>query len=214
MNIGVLGSGRVGQALGKKLAEVGHQVMLGTRDPGKLMDWKAQAGGNARIGSVAEAAAFGEILFSAIRGSATLSALAQAGEANLNGKILIDVSNSIVRSEGALVTMAVENTDSLAEQIQRTYPLVKVVKTLNTVGAAVMVNPRQLADGEHDLLISGNDADAKAQVVQFLTASFGWRHVIDLGDITTARGAEMYVMLWLRLLAAFGTPLFNIKIVR
>ncbi len=214
MRIGILGSGRVGQALGSKLAEAGHEVMVGSREPGKLNDWKAKAGGNARTGSLAEAAAFGEILFSALPGSAVLSALALAGEANLNGKILIDVSNSLNRSEGAPTTMSVVNTDSLAEQIQRTYPQVKVVKTLNTVGAAVMVNPRQLADGDHDLFISGNDAEVKAEVTQLLTAGLGWRHVTDLGDITTARGAEMYMMLWIRLLSAFKTPLFNIKIVR
>ncbi len=214
MKIGRLGSGRVGQGLGSKLVEAGYEVMVGSRDPGKLNEWKAKAGGNARTGSLAETAAFGEILFSAFPGSATLSALAQAGEANLNGKILIDVSNSLNRSEGAPTTMLVVNTDSLAEQIQRTYPNVKVVKSLNTVGVAVMVNPRQLADGEHDLFISGNDAEAKAQVTQLLTQALGWRHVTDLGDITTARGAEMYMMLWIRLLAAFKTPVFNIKIVR
>ena len=214
MRIGILGSGRVGQALGKKLVEIGHEVMLGTRDPEKLKDWKSQVGENGHTGSLSEAATFGEILFSAFPGSATLNALAQAGEANLNGKVLIDVSNSLIRSEGKPTTMFVSNTDSVAEQIQRAYPQVKVVKTLNTLGVGVMVNPRQLADGDHDIFISGNDAEAKAQVVQLLTGEFGWRRVTDLGDITTARGAEMYMMLWIRLLATFGTPVFNIKIVR
>ncbi len=214
MRIGILGSGKVGQLLGGKFAEAGYEVMLGSRDPRKLNEWKSKAGGNARTGSLAEAAAFGEILFSAFPGSATLSALSQAGEQNLNGKILIDVSNSLSRSEGVPATMLVENTDSIAEQIQRAYPRVKVVKTFNTVAAAVMVNPRQLADGEHDLFVSGNDAEAKAQVTQLLMQGLGWRHVIDLGDITTARGSEMYIMLWVRLWSALGTPLFNIRIVR
>ncbi len=214
MKIGILGSGRVGKNLGNKLVEVGYEVMLASRDPGKLKDWQLQAGENAHTGSLAETAAFGEILFSALPGSAVLNALSEAGEGSLSGKILIDVSNSLNRSEGAPTTMLVTNTDSLAEQIQRTYPQTKVVKTLNTVGAAVMTNPRQLADGDHDLFISGNDADAKAQVIQLLTQGFGWRRVFDLGDITTARGAEMYMMLWIRLLTALGTPLFNIKLVR
>ncbi len=132
----------------------------------------------------------------------------------MNGKILIDLCNTVIFSEGKPTTLHVANTDSLAEQIQRAYPQVKVVKTLNTVGSSVMVNPRQVANGKHDLFISGNDADAKARVTQLLTSWFGWRHVIDLGDITTARSAEMYFILWNNIRVKLGTPLFNIKIVQ
>jgi predicted dinucleotide-binding enzyme len=199
MKVGVFGSGMVGQAIGGKAAELGHEVMVGTRNPAKLQDWLRKVGGSARVGSLAETAAHGEILFNATNGGGSLEALALAGEANLNGKILIDISNPLDFSHGMPPTLLVSNTDSLGEQIQRAYPQVKVVKTLNTVTASLMVNPRQLADGDHHLFVSGNDADAKIQVVNLLTTWFGWKHIIDLGDITTARSTEMYLPIWLRL---------------
>ena len=214
MKVGVFGSGMVGQAIGGKMAELGHEVIMGTRNPAKLQDWLGKMGGNARVGSLAEAAAHGEILFNATNGRGSLEALALTGEANLNGKILIDISNPLDFSHGMPPTLLVSNTDSLGEQIQRTYPQVKVVKTLNTVGASIMINPRQLADGDHHLFVSGNDAEAKAQVIQVLTAWFGWRHIVDLGDITTARATEMYLPIWLRLRGALGTVLFNVKVVK
>ena len=214
MKVGVFGSGTVGQAIGGKVAELGHEVMVGTRNPDKLQDWLGKVGGNAQVGSLAEAAAYGEILFLATNGSGSLEALALAGETNLNGKILIDISNPLDFSHGMPPMLFVSNTDSLGEQIQRAYPQVKVVKTLNTVTASLMVNPRQLADGDHHLFVSGNDADAKAQVVNLLTTWFGWKQVIDLGDIATARGTEMYLPIWLRLWGALGTGLFNVKVVK
>ncbi|MCL4265009.1 MAG: NAD(P)-binding domain-containing protein [Anaerolineae bacterium] len=214
MKIGVFGSGIVGQTIAGKVAELGHDVMVGTRDPAKLQDWPGKIGGNVRVGSLAEAAAHGEILFNATNGGGSLEALALAKEANLNGKILIDIANPLDFSQGMPPTLFVSNTDSLGEQIQHTYPQVKVVKTLNTVTASLMVNPQQLADGDHHLFVSGNDADAKAQVVHLLTSWFGWRQIIDLGDITTARGTEMYLPIWLRLWGALGTGLFNIKVVK
>jgi predicted dinucleotide-binding enzyme len=214
MRVGILGAGRVAQALGSKLVEVGQDVMLGARDPLKLQEWQVKSGGKGKVGSLEDAASHGEILVIAVKGIAALDVLAQAGESRMNGKILIDLSNSVIFSEGMPTTLLVANSDSLAEQIQRTYPQVKVVKTLNTVGSSVMVNPRQVADGEHDLFVSGNDADAKAQVTQLLTSWFGWRHVIDLGDITSARSAEMYFILWNNIRVKLGTPLFNIKIVQ
>ncbi len=214
MKIGILGAGRVGQALGGKLASVGNQVMLGTRDPSKLTDWLNKMGANAKVGSFIETAAFGEILFNATSASASLDVLKQAGEVNLRGKILIDLANPMQFSPGKPVTLFIANTDSLAEQIQRAYPNTKVVKTLNTVSALLMADPSQLANGDHDLFISGNDAQAKAQVTQLLQEWFGWQHVNDLGDITSARAAEMYEMLWARLRNLFGTGIFNIKVVR
>ncbi len=214
MKVGVFGSGMVGKAIGGKVAELGHALMVGTRDTAKLQDWLGQTGRNARVGSFAETAAHGEILFNATNGSGSLQALALAGEEHLNGKILIDVSNPLDFSHGMPPTLLVSNADSLGEQIQRAYPQVKVVKTLNTVTASLMVNPGQLADGDHHIFVSGNDAEAKAQVVDLLTGWFGWRHVIDLGDITTARGPEMYLPIWLRLWGALGTGLFIVKIVQ
>ncbi len=188
--------------------------MIGTRNPAKLQDWLGKVGANAMVGSLAQAAAYGEILFNATNGGGSLEALALAGEANLNGKILIDISNPLDFSRGMPPTLFVSNTDSLGEQIQRAYPQVKVVKTLNTVTASLMVNPRQLANGDHHVFVSGNDAGAKAHVVNLLTTWFGWQHVIDLGDITTARGPEMYLPIWLRLWGALGIGLFNVKVVK
>lgn len=214
MKVGILGSGMVGQAIGSKVAGLGHEVMLGTRDLTKLQDWLGHVGGNARVSSFAETAAHGELLFNATSGGGSLQALSLAGEANLNGKILVDISNPLDFSHGMPPSLFVSNTDSLGEQIQRAYPNVKVVKTLNTVTASLMVNPRQLADGEHHIFVSGNDAEAKAQVVTLLSTWFGWKYIIDLGDITTARGTEMYLPIWLRLWGALGTGMFNIQVVK
>ena len=214
MKVGIFGSGMVGQTIGSKVAELGHAVMMGTRNPAKLQEWLGKAGGNARVGSLAEAAAHGEILFNATNGNGSLEALALAGEANLNGKILVDISNPLDFSHGMPPVLFVSNSDSLGEQIQRAYPQVKLIKTLNTVTASLMVNPRQLADGDHHIFVSGNDVDAKLYVVDLLKTWFGWRNILDLGDITTARGTEMYLPIWLRMWSALGTGLFNIKIVK
>lgn len=222
MKIGILGSGIVGQTLGTKLIERGHDVILGTRNPdataekrgfGKsLGEWTQASGG--RLGTFAQAAAHGDVVINATAGTASLQALQLAGGQHLAGKILIDVSNPLDFSKGMPPTLTVCNTDSMGEQIQRAYPEVKVVKTLNTVNANVMVNPAQVGNGDHHLFVSGNDADAKQKVTGWLKDWFGWKEVIDLGDITTARGAEMVLALWIRIMSALGTPFFNYRIVR
>jgi predicted dinucleotide-binding enzyme len=143
-----------------------------------------------------------------------MEALRLAGEEQLRGKILIDISNPLDFSNGMPPTLFVLNDNSLGEQIQSAFPEVKVVKTLNTLSAPLMVNPGLLAEGEHHLFVSGNDAEAKAEVTQYLKQWFGWKHVIDLGDITTARGTEMLLPVWLRLWGALGTQMFNFKIVQ
>ncbi len=225
MKIGVLGTGMVGQALSGKMVELGHDVMVGTRDvTGTLARtephpygfpafsvWLKQNPG-VKVATLADAAQHGEIVINATNGVSSIEALRQAGETNLNGKILIDVANPLDFSQGAPPTLSISNTDSLGEQIQRAFPQVKVVKALNTVTASLMVNPRQLADGDHHMFVSGNDTDAKAQVINILTTWFGWKHIIDLGGITTARGTEMYLPIWLRLWGALGTGMFNVKI--
>jgi predicted dinucleotide-binding enzyme len=127
--------------------------------------------------------------------------------------VLIDIANPLDFSKGMPPTLSVCNTDSLGEQIQRAFPQVKVVKTLNTMNANLMVNPALLS-GDHDVFVSGNDPAAKAQVTNFLKQQFGWKSVIDLGDITTARGVEMTLPIWLNLFGVLQTPLFNFKIVR
>lgn len=223
MKIGIVGSGVVGQTLGAKLVERGEDVVLGTRSPenlenkrgmgAPLKDWLEKTGDKARIASFADAAAHGEIVINATAGTVSLEALKLASESNLDGKILIDVSNPLDFSRGFPPTMTVCNTDSVGEQIQRAFPAAKVVKTLNTTTAAVMVDPAKVAGGDHDLFVSGNDAAAKARVTELLGQWFGWRSVIDLGDITSARGAEMVLPIWVRLYGALG-PMFNFKIAR
>ena len=179
-----------------------------------LSEWLKATGNKARIASFADAASHGEIVINATSGIASIEALKLAGEKNLNGKILIDVANPLDFSRGFPPTLSVCNTDSVAEQIQRAFPAAKVVKTLNTMTAFVMVDPAKVGGGDHDVFVSGNDATAKARVTELLKSWFGWRTVIDLGDITTARGAEMILPIWVRLMAVLGTPMFNFKIVR
>ena len=166
-----------------------------------------------RLGTFAEAAAHGEMILNATAGAVSLEALDQAGEGNLSGKVLMDVSNPLDLSKGMPPTLSVSNTDSLGEQIQRTYPEAKVVKTLNTMNAHLMVDPAQLAGADHSVFVGGDDAEAKGTVTDLLR-SFGWTDVIDLGDITTALGTEMVLPIWLRLFGALQRPVFNFKIVR
>lgn len=213
MRFGVLGTGMVGLAISNRLAELRHEVMIGTRDPSKSTDKLKSLQETVQVGTFAEAAAFGEILFNATGGGVSIEALQMAGESNLNGKVLADISNPLHFSKGMPPSLFVSNTDSLGEQIQRTFPDVKVVKTLNTVTAAIMVNPRSVAVGEHDMFVCGNDADAKDQTVKVLK-EFGWSHIIDLGDLSAARGMEMYLPIWLRLWGALGSGMFNIRIAR
>ncbi|MCQ6560686.1 NADPH-dependent F420 reductase [Paenibacillus mendelii] len=215
MKIGFIGSGNVAQTLGRSLVKLGHEVKLGARSPEKLNEWLGQFGQNehASVGSLQEAASYGEIVFNATPGTASLEALHAAGHEALQGKILIDAALPLDFSNGEL-SLAVANTDSLGEQIQRAFPAIKVVKTLNTVSSALMVDPHRLADGKHDLFISGNDADAKNKVTGYLKEWFGWESVLDLGDITSARGTEMLLALSSRVFVNVGHMNFNFKIVR
>ena len=214
MRIGILGTGVVGQTIGSRLAQLGHDVMLGARTATneKAAKWASENKPLGAHGTFADAAQFGEIVFNCTSGLVSVDALTAAGAANLDGKTLVDVANPLDFSKGFPPTLTISNTESVAERIQAAFPAAKVVKTLNTVTAAVMVNP-SLVSGDHDVFVSGNDAAAKAQVTELLR-SFGWRTVIDLGDITTARGAEMVMPIWLRLMGAFKTPIFNFHIAR
>ena len=215
MKFGVLGSGMVGSAIATKLASLGHEVKMGSRDSAneKAKAWAASAGRGASQGTFADAAAFGEIVFNCTAGMSSVDALKSAGESALRGKVLVDVANPLDFSKGMPPRLSVSNDDSLAETIQRTFPDVKVVKALNTVNANVMVNPGRVP-GDHDLFVAGNDAGAKAQVVRLLKEEFGWKSVNDLGDITAARGIESYLHLWLRLYGALHTADFNVHVVR
>jgi len=213
MNIAVLGSGIVGQTIGSKLVQLGHDVMMGSRDAANpiAIIWAKAEGPHASFGTYANAASFGEIIFNCTLGSASLDALRQAGASNMKGKILIDTSNPLEYSTAAW-SLTISNTDSLGEQIQRAFPEARVVKSLNTMNCNIMVDPHKLPE-RTDVFVSGNDIEAKATVVTILREWFGWKAVIDLGDITTSRGVEMFVLLWHNLRNAVSSPRFNIKIV-
>jgi len=214
MKIGVLGTGLVGNTIATKLVALGHEVKMGARSATneKAAAWARSAGGRGSAGSFADAAAFGEIVFNCTNGAGTMSALDAAGDANLRGKILIDVSNPLDFSRGMPPTLLIANTDSLGEQVHRTHPDAKVVKALNTMNCTLMVDPLKVPDS-HSVFISGNDGEAKKAVRELLQA-FGWKDIIDLGDIGTARAVESYLSLWLALWKSLGTAQFNIKVVR
>lgn len=212
MRIGILGTGVVGQTIATALVRRGHTVRLGSRtaNNAKARDWVASNGERASQGTFSDTATFGELVFNCTSGTASLEALHSAGIGNLAGKILVDVANPLDFSHGMPPTLSICNTDSLAERIQAEFPATKVVKSLNTMTAPVMVEP-SLVPGEHDVFLSGNDPQAKAQVRDLLQ-ELGWQNIIDLGDITTARGAEMILPIWLRLWGAFKTPMINFHI--
>jgi 8-hydroxy-5-deazaflavin:NADPH oxidoreductase len=225
MKIGIIGGGGVAQAIGGKLKANGHDVMIGIRNPidtelakerqmaKPLKEWMKDTGG--KVASFAKAAKHGEILVNATSGGASIEALTQAGAENIGSKILIDIANPLDFSKGMPPSLlpAYDHGTSLGEEIQKAFPKARVVKTLNTISNAIMINPESIA-GDHDLLMAGNDADAKATVTALVKKEFGWKSVIDLGDITGARGTEHILPLWVRLWGVMGTPAFNIKIVK
>jgi 8-hydroxy-5-deazaflavin:NADPH oxidoreductase len=216
MRFGVLGTGVVGQSIAGRLVELGHETKMGSRQVGneKAVAWAAEAGEGATEGSFADAAEFGEVVVNATSGGASLEALEAAGAENLAGKVLIDVANALDFSQGMPPRLSVANDDSLGEQIQRAFPEARVVKALNTVTASVMVRPGPLGESTN-LFICGDDEGAKGRVAEVLQ-SFGWalERVTDIGDISAARGAEMYLPLWLRIYSTLDTAEFNIGIVK
>lgn len=226
MNISVLGTGAVGQALAGKLASLGHSVFMGTRNVNETMkkttpdNW-----GNPAIGSwindhpevtllpFSEAVEKGsDLIVFAMNGMAAFACLELVDAILLDGKVMLDISNPLDFSKGFPPSLFVSNTESLSEQIQNKYPQLKVVKSLNTMSNPVMINPK-IIEGDHTVFLSGNDPEAKAKVVDVLK-SFGWeeRNIIDLGDISTARGTEMVLPLWVRLFGKLQTPFFNFHI--
>jgi 8-hydroxy-5-deazaflavin:NADPH oxidoreductase len=226
MRIAVLGTGSAGRVLAARFAELGHEVTIGTRDaaatsartePDRMGNpafpqWQA-AHPQVALADFAVAAAGAELVVNATGGAESIPALTLAGADNLAGKVVMDIANPLDHSLGFPPSLLVKDTDSLGEQIQRAFPGVRVVKTLNTMNASLMADPGQLAEGGHTTFVAGNDGAAK-QTVTALLESLGHRDVIDLGDITAARGTEMILPLWLRLMGTLGTPVFNIKVVR
>ncbi|MBK6783987.1 MAG: NAD(P)-binding domain-containing protein [Saprospiraceae bacterium] len=216
MKVAVFGTGMVGDTIGSKLIELGHTVMMGsrTRDNEKAKNFVAKNGEKAKNGTFSEAAEFGDIIFNCTAGVASLEALRSGEEKNLAGKIIVDISNPLDFSKGMPPSLAVVNTNSLGEEIQKTFPQSKVVKTLNTMWCGIMVNPAMINGGDHNVFVCGNDTSAKEEVTNILT-SFGWKdkNILDLGDITKARGTEMYLPLWLSIYGATSNGAFNIKLV-
>ncbi len=227
MRIAVMGTGVVGRTIAAGLVRLGHEVVVGTRDPGVTRErtepdrfgtafpkWLSEHPGIG-LGTFAEAASHGELVVNATSGLASIPALTSAGGQHLAGKILLDIANVLDFSHGMPPRVLANPDESLAERIQRTFPTANVVKTLNTMSAGLMVDPGLVAGGDHTVFISGNDATAKAQVAELLR-SFGWRDIIDLGDLSTARGTEMLLPLWLSLRHALGLgpAAYQFKIVR
>lgn len=230
MKIAILGTGIVGRSIAGKLRELGHEVTIGTRDvaatlartePGVMgtppySAWAADHD-DVALTTFAAAAAGADLIINATFGAASIAALEAAEPQNLAGKVLIDVANPVDLSGGFPPMLFVKDNDSLGEQIQRAFPETKVVKSLSTLSAPLMVdprmvNPRGLADAQVTVFLSGNDQQAKDTVAGLLR-SFGHADVLDLGDISAARGLEMLFPISLRLLGIFG-PMFGVKIVR
>jgi hypothetical protein len=225
--IAILGTGTVGQTFAKRLAGLGYNVMVGTRNvseklsaPGKdgaknaFAEWH-EANPTIKLGTFAETAEFADIILNTTKGLNSLDALKLAKEKNLEGKTLVDIANPLDFSKGMPPCLVPElsNTNSLAEEIQKTFPKTKVVKTLNTMWCGIMVDP-SIIKGDHINYICGNDESAKT-VVKSLLNEFGWKNdnIIDLGDLSAARGTEAVLPVWLRIYGAKKSGAFNFNIV-
>jgi 8-hydroxy-5-deazaflavin:NADPH oxidoreductase len=228
VKISVLGTGMVGRALAGRLAGVGHQVVVGTRDPATTLarigtdamgappyaGWQEEHP-DVTLVSAAEAGAHAELLINATAGTASLTALDGAGVAHRDGLIVMDVANALeFPADGSAPALAVVGADSLGEQIQRRFPHLRVVKALNTMNCEVMADPTRVP-GDHVVFVAGDDAEAK-RTVGSLLRELGWvaGNVVDLGGLEAARGTEMFMPLWLSIMQAAGTADFNINIVR
>lgn len=217
MKIAVFGTGMVGDTIGSRLIELGHQVMMGSRTANneKAQAFVAKHKSGANAGAFAEAAAFSELIFNCTKGEASIDALRAAGNA-LDGKIIVDVANPLDFSNGMPPSLipSLSNTNSLGEEIQKAFPKTQVVKTLNTMWCGLMVNPNLIGGGDHINYICGNDAGAKSKVIELLK-EFGWqeKNNLDLGDITNARGTEAVLPIWLRVWAATQNGAFNFRLI-
>ena len=209
MQIAILGTGPVGRALGKACSAAGHEVVIATRDPEQTRQREEWAGLDLPLATYQDLD--GDVFINATNGQGSLAALRAVGDA-LNGKVVIDTSNALDFSQGFPPSLFVSNTDSLAEQLQRELPEARLVKMFNTMANQVMVDPNRLPS-DTTIFVAGNDVTAR-QTAASLAADLGWTDVFDLGDLTAARGLEMYLPLWVRMSAQIGRPEFNIKVVR
>lgn len=215
MKIAVFGTGMVGDTISSRLIELGHSVMMGSRTASNEKASAFVKKHKANAGTYSDAAKFGDLIFNCTKGDGSIEALKQAGEA-IKGKIIIDISNPLDFSKGSPPSLipSLSNTNSLGEEIQKTFPTSRVVKTLNTMWCGLMVNPSMIAGGNHTNFICGNDKEAKANVKSLLK-EFGWRdeNMLDLGDISNARGTESVLPIWLRVWGATQNGAFNFKVV-
>lgn len=209
--LAVLGTGIVGGTLAARAADVGYDVHVGARSADSPSLEAFAEEGRLRTGSFADAAAAAHLVINATNGAHSLEALASAGSANLAGKTLLDVSNELAPVEGGFPRPVASYDDSLGQRIQRAFPDARVVKSLNTMNCQVMADP-SLVPGDHLVFLSGESAEAKAEVVEVL-GRFGWRHeqILDLGGIDTAAAVEMMMAVWMRVRIARGldAPPFN-----
>lgn len=217
MKIAVFGTGMVGDTIGSRLIELGHSVMMGSRTASneKASAFVKKHKDHASAGTYSDAAKFGELIFNCTKGDGSIEALKQAGEA-IKGKIIVDISNPLDFSKGSPPSLipSLSNTNSLGEEIQKTFPTSRVVKTLNTMWCGLMINPNMIAGGNHTNFLCGNDKEAKT-TVKSLLKEFGWRDesILDLGDISNARGTESVLPIWLRVWGATQNGAFNFKVV-
>jgi hypothetical protein len=202
MKIGVMGTGMVGSGIGRKLASLGHDVMMGSRHPQGNDARELASSAKIAVGTHAEAATHGEWIVNALPGEAAIDTLRGC---EIAGKILIDIANYDIAVDQPILV-------PLGEAIQRAFPDTRVVKTLNSVSAHLMVDPDALK-ATHSVLIASNHPDAKRQVTQLLRA-FGWQSIVDLGDLSACRAMEQLIPLWMALDKKFSGPQFNLAVVR
>jgi predicted dinucleotide-binding enzyme len=213
MRIAIIGTGIVGRTLALGLQGAGHEVVVGTRDPGETSRREEWAGLEVPLRALGMVAADADLVVNATSGGASVAALGEVGSDLLAGKVLMDVANPLDFSQGFPPTLSVKDTDSLAEQIQRAFPEARVVKALNTVTASVMVDPGSLGDGDTTIFAAGDDPEAR-EVVVGLLRGLGWQDIVELDGLHNARGLEMWMGMWVRLMGALGTAEFNLKLVR
>jgi predicted dinucleotide-binding enzyme len=212
VKMAVLGTGSVGRTVSAGLARLGHEVVIGTRDPAATRsreDWDSDL----PLQRYAEAAEGADVVVNATNGQASLAALEAVGAQALSGTVVLDLANALDFSAGFPPRLAVDDTDSLAEQLQRAFPDARVVKALNTVTAGVMVDPGKVGDGDTTVFVASDDAEARAVAVALLE-QLGWRDIVEFDELSAARGLEMWLPLWVRLMGRLGTADFNLKVVR
>ena len=213
MRIAVIGTGVVGRTLAQAFQRLGHDVVVGTRDPDETSAREEWAGVGVPLQPLGTVAAEADLVVNATAGTASLSALGEVGTQHLTAKVILDVSNPLDFSQGFPPTLSVKDTDSLAEQIQRAFPDARVVKALNTVTASVMVDPGSVGDGDTTIFVAGDDPETR-EVVVGLLRELDWQDVVELDGLQNARGLEMWMPLWVRLMGALGTSEFNLRLVR